>query len=413
MGNSFKPFVDKINNCDTLISLSMEKRFFLLTALVLLVGFVTRAFAAELPSNEPISRAGAVALVVEADPLLKERLQHYIKNPPPMPLFDDMDYSQWYAPYIETAFEAGIVTGNANRRFRPGDVLAEEEAIVLMARTNARKRPDTIADLNTTGGDWFSGALNAAVKGGVQLPSPIRLGMPISKNGFFSMMSSTGVQNPQQIALSHQPKPAPVIIRPVVAQATTPRAPATNRPVQPRPVVQQPAARPTYVAQAAPTPARTTTTTTAPQASAKSFAISLPSLGIKDLTITHPSNPTTSEGLLAPLKYGVGHLFSYPGKGGTILVYGHSSSYGWDVSNYTKIFRQINKLSVGDKIYVTYGGKVHTYQVTHKRAVDDKDFSAYQGGRGEELILYTCWPPDSIDQRYLVHAAPVSEVAAR
>ncbi len=387
----------------------MEKRFILLTVLVLLVGFMTQAFAAELPSNEPISRAGAVAMIVESDSVLKQRLQHYIKNPPPMPLFDDLDYDQWYAPYIETAFEAGIITGNADRRFRPGDVLAEEEAIVLIARTNARKRPDTLSDLNTTDGDWFSGALNAAVKGGVQLPSPIRLGMPVSKQSLFAMMSSTGVEKPEQIAISHQPKPAPVVIRPVVAQAPAPaRAPAVNRPAQPRP---------TYVAQATPTPARptttTTSTTTAPQASNKAFAITLPSLGIKDLTITHPSNPTTSDGLLAPLKYGVGHLFSYPGAGGTILVYGHSSSYGWDVSNYTKIFRQINKLSIGDKIYVTYGGKVHTYQVTHKRAVDDKDFSAYQGGRGEELILYTCWPPDSIDQRYLVHAAPVSEVAAR
>lgn len=389
----------------------MEKRFLLLTALVLLVGFVTRAFAADSAAEQPITRAGAVALIVESDPILKERLQFYVKNPPPMPLFDDLDYTQWYAPYIETAFEAGIVTGNAERRFRPGALLKEEEAIVLMARANARKRPDTLSDLNNDNNDWFMGAVNAATKGGMQLPSPIRLGMPVSKQSLFAMLSSTGVSNPQQIALSHNPAPAPAIVR----QPENKPSQAATRPTTTaqRPTTQPVQQRPTYVAQATPTPTRTAPAATAPAASNKAFAITMPTLGIKDLTITHPSNPTTSDGLLAPLQYGVGHLFSYPGAGGTILVYGHSSSYAWDVSNYTKIFRQINKLAVGDKIYVTYGGKQHTYQVTHKRTVDDKDFSAYQGGRGEELILYTCWPPDSIDQRYLVYAAPVSEVAAR
>mgnify|MGYP003527847521 FL=1 len=132
----------------------------------------------------------------------------------------------------------------------------------------------------------------------------------------------------------------------------------------------------------------------------------MPSLGIKDLTITHPSDPTTSKGLLSVLQNGVGHLFSYPGKGGKILVYGHSSSYPWDVSSYTKIFRQINKLQAGDKISVTYNGTVYNYEVTHKREVAVNDMSAYSGS-GEELILYTCWPPDTIDKRYLVHAKPI------
>lgn len=116
---------------------------------------------------------------------------------------------------------------------------------------------------------------------------------------------------------------------------------------------------------------------------------------------------------MAPLQHGVGHLFSYPGGGGTILIYGHSSSYAWDVSKYTKIFRQINKLAIGDKVTVNYKGKAYTYQVSHKQSVPANDLSAYKGGRGEELILYTCWPPDSIKERYLVHAVPVSEVAAR
>lgn len=137
------------------------------------------------------------------------------------------------------------------------------------------------------------------------------------------------------------------------------------------------------------------------------FAIAIPSLGITDLKITHPSDVSSQAGLLAPLQSGVGHLFSYPGNGGTILVYGHSSSYSWDVSEYTKIFRKINGLKPGDMVYIAYGGKTYKYQVTYAQTVDAGDMSAYQKNSGEELILYTCWPPDDVKQRYLVHAKPV------
>ncbi len=146
--------------------------------------------------------------------------------------------------------------------------------------------------------------------------------------------------------------------------------------------------------------------------SGKPFAISIPSLGISDLTITHPGDPTTQKGLLAVLGSGVGHLFSYPGGDGKIMIYGHSSGYAWDVSKFTKIFRKINELNAGDRVYVTYKGKLHVYQVTYKQAVPSNDLK-YFSGDGEELILYTCWPPDSIKERFLVHATPVSDVAVK
>jgi sortase (surface protein transpeptidase) len=51
---------------------------------------------------------------------------------------------------------------------------------------------------------------------------------------------------------------------------------------------------------------------------------------------------------------------------------------------------------------------VHTYVVREKKTVPAADLTSYQNdGEGEELILYTCWPPDSISQRYLVIADPV------
>ncbi len=149
-----------------------------------------------------------------------------------------------------------------------------------------------------------------------------------------------------------------------------------------------------------------------PYASEKYFAITMPTLGISDLSVTHPQDAFSNDGILSPLQYGVGHLFSYPGNGGKIMVYGHSSGYPWDISQYTKVFRQINKLQVGDRVYVTYSGKLYVYEVTFFQAVASDDTSPFNDdGSGEELILYTCWPPDSISQRYLVHALPVETIA--
>ncbi len=386
----------------------MHKRFFLLLAVVLLVGAFTRAFA-QNASAPTITRAGAVALLVEGDPVLKARFGSIKEKMPPLPLFKDVSAEHWYAPYIETAFEAGIVLGNGAALFRPGDMVTEEEAVAFVARSQARRNASVAQSLQTpSSGHWFDVPLRAAVQGGLQVPNPVRLGQPMQRDAYHVLLSSAGIPDSRSLTVQSPPPvipPTPV----VVAAAPVARAPTT-------PIVRQPAVT------TAPAPVRYTppsvvpvaraqsvVTPTAPTASVsrKNFAISMPSLGISDLTVTHPADPLSKDGLLAPLKYGVGHLFSYPGKGGKILIYGHSSSYPWDVSSYTKIFRQINKLSVGDTISVTYAGKSYTYRVTHKQTVPASDMSVYQRGGGEELILYTCWPPDSIKERYLVHASPV------
>ena len=98
--------------------------------------------------------------------------------------------------------------------------------------------------------------------------------------------------------------------------------------------------------------------------------------------------------------------------GGKIMVYGHSSSYPWDISPYTKIFRQVNKLKTGDDVYVTYQGQLYHYTVTDQQQIAPTDNSPFVGS-GEELLLYTCWPPDSTKSRLVIHAAPVQTVAVR
>lgn len=424
----------------------MPRRAALLLALSLMAAPCLPAAAQEARVYATLSRAGAVALIVESSPEWKARLSWYEEHMPPLPLFSDVDQSLWYAPYLEVAFEQGIIIGNAERRFRPSEVLTIEEAAVLMTRMREAMDPPpppVLISPETDSADWFAASLLAAEAYEIALPVPFAPGYPVTRGQFFTMLRSVGVAHPETIALSIDPRRG---IVPVQIAALDPVAPVetdetyeqdeeggvqqptrgqrapTQQPA--RPVVAQPPARTTTPSQPVRPPVTQPTqptrppvtqppaNATVPNASNKYFAISMPSLGIKDLTISHPTDPLTSKGLLAPLQAGVGHLFSYPGKGGKILVYGHSSSYPWDVSSYTKIFRQINKLSVGDKVYVTYDGQLHVYQITTKQTVPAKDVSAYRG-TGEELILYTCWPPDSIAERYLVRAKPVETIALR
>ena len=321
------------------------------------------------------------------------RVQWYSKHIPPLPLFADIDQRAWYAPYVEAAFEAKMVTGYPDQTFRPGNLLSTEEAVTLLLRTYKISGTSGSAKLSpyiqNRDGEWFTPFINEAIdRNLIMHANRLELGSAISRGRFFDMVyrldSSLG--RGQTVFEGSEP----------VVYVNTNRTGV--RPQQSSIAIHAEQPR----------------SSRSPHASEKYFAISMPRLNVKDLTVTHPSNPFTADGVLEPLKYGVGHLFGYPGAGGKIMIYGHSSSYPWDVSQYAKIFRGINKLEVGDRVYVTYEDSLHTYEVTHKSTIDATDTTPFRDdGSGEELILYTCWPPDSIAQRYLVHALPVSSVALK
>ncbi len=399
--------------------LMVVRRLIFLLVLVLLVGFGTRAFAQAFADvegtqfedaftylsqkaivqgydnglgkpNDPLNRAEALKVILTAVPQYGDRLAWYRNNMPPMPLFYDVDQKAWYAPYVELSFEQSIITGYPDGTFRPGNLLTVEEAVALLMRgyreQGTRGEARLSEYIENRDNQWFTPSINRAVERNLVMPQDmLRLGEPITRGQFFDM-----VYRLHSIEASGQVAFAETVQRPTTT--------ATNS----RPYI------PGSSAQAVRTPGSSL------YASEKYFAITMPSLGVSDLTITHPEDPFSTDGVLDPLKLGVGHLFSYPGAGGKIMVYGHSSGYPWDVSQYTKIFRKINQLHIGDKIYVTYAGTLYEYEVTEKETVDAADTTPFKDdGSGEELILYTCWPPDSIQQRYLVHALPVDSIVLR
>lgn len=355
--------------------------------------------------NYPISRSEAVKVIVAANPNLQKKVEWYQQHMPPLPLFTDVQQAEWYAPYVEIAFENKVVTGYPNKTFKPGNSVTVEEAVAMILRANDPGASTTeyrsSPYIQNTKDQWYSPFVSTGIARNLFMSKgKLYPGTAITRGQFFDILYRMDyVARNNAVAFQETAGPvAAVQTRPISADYNQPVVTQPVAPYQPT-VAQQPVLVAGQYSQ---------------YVSQKPFAISIPSVGIHDLEIIHPDDPFSSEGVLAPLQRGVGHLFSYPGGGGKIMVYGHSSSYPWDTSEFSKIFRKINEAKPGDKIYVTYDGTLHVYEVTYEEAVPAEDTSRFNdNGQGEELILYTCWPPDSITQRYLVHAVPVDQVALR
>lgn len=342
-----------------------------------------------------LNRVEALKVVMGMRTADRDLVTSLQRNLPSLPLFGDIDQRSWYAVYVEAGFQRGIVKGYPDATFKPSRSVTVEEAIALLLRAYGQQASVGSAELSpyieNHDGQWYTPYVNAAIKKNLLMHyGRLHLGTPISRGQFFDIayrlhsMTAKG-----QLAFSGAEPQGPT----VPTTALVSRQGSTTINVA-QPVVVDPSI--------------------APYASQKYFAISMPSVHITDLPVIHPTDPFTSKGVLEPLTGGVGHLFSFPGGGGKVMIYGHSSGYAWDQSQYTKIFRKINELATGDRIYVTYNGKLHVYEVTYEESVPASDTSRFNdNGLGEELILYTCWPPDSISQRYLVHAVPVKTVALR
>jgi len=350
----------------------------------------------------PLNRAEAVKVIVQADDTLSSRASWYSDNGELGSLFRDVRSGDWYAPYVEVAFTKGIVTGYGDGLFRPSRLLTVEEAVAMLLRSDGVRGSGggatTSSNIQNRDNQWFTPYINAAITNNlVEERGRMLLGTTITRGQFVEMVYRLRGGNLNSDTYVTQP------VQRTRTVSQTQRAGQTYTISAPQPVRPQP------------TPSSGLVAATRPQhASEQYFAVSIPQVGISDLTVSHPADSFSKDGVLAPLKNGVGHLFSYPGNGGKVMIYGHSSSYPWDISPFTKIFRKISELAAGDRIYLTYDRTLYVYEVTFEEAINAADTSRFQDhGTGEELILYTCWPPDSISQRYLVHAIPVQTIALR
>jgi len=100
---------------------------------------------------------------------------------------------------------------------------------------------------------------------------------------------------------------------------------------------------------------------------------------------------------------------SHPGQIGNTVLSGHSSNDLLDSGDYKFIFAQLDKLVVGDTIYINYNSIRYTYTVTGKTIVSPSEVSKLVYATTKPILtLITCTPLGTSKNRLLVAADQVS-----
>ena len=116
---------------------------------------------------------------------------------------------------------------------------------------------------------------------------------------------------------------------------------------------------------------------------------------------------TATEDFIQPLQKGTA-LFpsALPGQDGTAIILGHSAPLGWPRINYDWVFSDLQKLSQGDKIMVTFKNTDYTYSVQETTILQrGQEIPAkYLSEDASHLFLISCWPPGIDNKRIGVYA---------
>lgn len=138
------------------------------------------------------------------------------------------------------------------------------------------------------------------------------------------------------------------------------------------------------------------------------YQLFIPKLNVVDVPINYVEDFTDYNKALDVLWNGVGNFRYQPGTLGKIVIYGHSSYYEGHPLEYKHVFRYLDELEPGDRIYINYKNKGYIYEVFQEQIVDPTHLEVLQSYGYEELALFTCWPRDTIQKRYVVNARRVN-----
>jgi len=140
------------------------------------------------------------------------------------------------------------------------------------------------------------------------------------------------------------------------------------------------------------------------------FSVVIPKIGANARVITGVD--TANESVYAEaLKKGIAQALgtAFPGEGGHIFLFAHSTDYWWNVSSYNAVFYLLGKLVKGDDINIFYKGERYMYRVVDTRVVDPSEIEYITRKTNTEfLTLQTCWPLGTTFKRLLVFATRVA-----
>ncbi len=136
------------------------------------------------------------------------------------------------------------------------------------------------------------------------------------------------------------------------------------------------------------------------------FSIVVPKIAANAKVIPNV-DPANEREYLRALKKGVAHAkgTAFPGEGGHIYLFAHSTDYIWNVGTYNAVFYLLYKLERGDEINIFYKGKRYVYKVIGKTIADPKQVEYLTRKTNKEfLTLQSCWPPGTTWKRILIFA---------
>ncbi len=142
-----------------------------------------------------------------------------------------------------------------------------------------------------------------------------------------------------------------------------------------------------------------------------SFSVVIPKIGANARVVPN-IDASNKDIYLQALQKGVAHTLgtAFPGEGGHIFLFAHSTDYFWNIGNYNAVFYLLYKLERNDEINIVYKGKRYIYKVIGTQIVDPSQVEYIRRKSNREfLTLQTCWPPGTTLKRLLVFAARVEE----
>lgn len=131
-----------------------------------------------------------------------------------------------------------------------------------------------------------------------------------------------------------------------------------------------------------------------------------------DVPVIYGSGPD-HDSQMAAMQKGVSHFAipganSVPGQVGNTVFSGHSSNDLFDPGDYKFIFVQLDKLNVGDTIYVNYNSVRYTYTITKKEVVLPTQIEKLTAPTDKPILtLITCTPVGTAEKRLLITAEQV------
>ncbi|MFA5137031.1 MAG: sortase [Patescibacteria group bacterium] len=141
------------------------------------------------------------------------------------------------------------------------------------------------------------------------------------------------------------------------------------------------------------------------------FSVVIPKIGANARVIAGV-DASDEKAYLEALKKGVAHAAgtAFPGEGGHVFLFAHSTDYFWNVGTYNAIFYLLHKLEIQDEINIFHKGQRYVYRVVEKTVVDPSQVEYLTRKTDKEFItLQTCWPPGTTLKRLLIFAVRVAD----